>query len=67
MLDNKIIKTRFIVNGAIYINIVKSLMSSDSLMYSKSSYAYIMKKEHSIDVDDLYDFLSAKAIISLDK
>ena len=64
--DNKIIKSKFIINGAIYINLIKSLKNSDSLIYKSSSYAYMMNKEDSIDIDDIYDFLSAEAIMSSD-
>lgn len=43
------------VNGAIYIVNVGFLMQKGDL-YGKHGYAYIMPKEHSIDIDDELDF-----------
>lgn len=50
------------INGAIYIQKVKLLMDGSSL-YGKKSYAYIMDKKHSIDVDDEFDFVIAEYIL----
>lgn len=44
----------FVPNGAVYV-LSKNIIFSNS-WYSKKTYAYIMPKERSIDIDDNYDF-----------
>ena len=50
------------INGAIYIQRKDLLMKGDSI-YSEGSYAYVMDKRHSVDIDDEMDFLMAKTIL----
>ncbi|MGL4362376.1 MAG: cytidylyltransferase domain-containing protein [Cellulosilyticaceae bacterium] len=45
-------------NGALYITTKKKYLEDESF-FTKETYAYIMKKEDSIDVDDKYDFIKA--------
>jgi CMP-N,N'-diacetyllegionaminic acid synthase len=51
------------INGALYIVKTESLMKLDNL-YSCKSYAYIMSKENSIDIDDNLDFVLTENIIN---
>ena len=55
-------KPYYRINGAIYIQRTDLLMSSADI-YDESSYAYIMNKNHSVDIDDEVDFFVAQAII----
>lgn len=54
------------LNGAIYIQKVPLMMESATL-YGDKSYAYIMKKEKSVDIDDAFDFLMAEAVVKSGK
>lgn len=49
-------------NGAIYILSVEHLFSASNV-YSDKCYAYIMSKEHSIDIDDELDFAIAEILM----
>lgn len=49
-------------NGAIYIQTVKDFYE-DSYLYRKGSFAYIMPKERSVDVDTEFDFHFAEFLI----
>jgi len=49
------------INGAIYIQTVEDLLQGNNL-YGKNSYAYIMSKKNSIDIDDEIDFVQAEAV-----
>ena len=44
------------LNGAIYCYSIKEIISQNKLFYNDNTFAYIMEKEHSIDVDDSLDF-----------
>lgn len=55
-------KTFYRINGAIYIQKTSALMNRETL-YGEKSYAYIMDKSHSIDIDDKMDFLIAETIM----
>ena len=55
-------KTFYRINGAIYIQKTEALMKRETL-YGEKSYAYIMDKLHSIDIDDQIDFLIAETIM----
>lgn len=55
--------TYFRVNGALYIVKTEYLMNTDNI-YREKCYAYVMKKENSIDIDDEMDFIIAEAIIN---
>ncbi|MCM1256294.1 MAG: acylneuraminate cytidylyltransferase family protein [Roseburia sp.] len=54
------------LNGAIYIQKAPLMMESATL-YGDKSYAYIMKKEKSVDIDDAFDFLMAEAVVKSGK
>ena len=47
------------INGAIYIQKMHMLMNKENL-YNERSYAYVMDKLHSIDIDDAFDFAVAE-------
>lgn len=51
------------VNGGIYMIKVQILDALDEL-YGANSYAYIMKRENSIDIDDDLDFKIAEALLT---
>ncbi len=50
------------VNGAIYITDVRLMMERGSL-YGEHGYAYVMSREHSVDIDDKLDFAMAEFLI----
>ena len=50
------------LNGAIYVVSASHVMASDEL-YTSGSFAYIMPRERSIDVDTLFDFICAEAVM----
>lgn len=52
----------FYINGAIYLMEVEEFLSSHNF-YNEDSLAYIMPKEKSIDIDDIYDFILAEEIL----
>ena len=49
------------LNGAIYIQTVELLMQEKDL-YGEKSYAYVMDKRKSVDIDDELDFLFAEVV-----
>jgi CMP-N,N'-diacetyllegionaminic acid synthase len=51
------------LNGAIYI-ITYNHLFSDTYLYNNNSFAYIMSKEKSIDIDDEIDFLIAEFLMN---
>lgn len=55
--------TYYRINGALYIVNTEYLMSTDNI-YNEKSYAIVMPKENSIDIDDALDFKIAEALIS---
>lgn len=54
--------TYYRINGALYIVKAGYLMNSDNI-YVNKSFAIVMPKEHSIDIDDKMDFIIAEALI----
>lgn len=54
------------INGALYIVNVNSLFI-DTSIYTDKSYAYIMDKNRSIDIDDEYDFIYAELMLNREK
>ncbi|RBP58094.1 N-acylneuraminate cytidylyltransferase [Alkalibaculum bacchi] len=56
------IPTYYRINGALYIIKVDYLMKTTDI-YSEKSYAIIMNKENSIDIDDQIDFTIAEVLI----
>ena len=57
------IPTYYRINGALYIIKVDYLMKTTDI-YSEKTYATIMKKDNSIDIDDQMDFTIAKVLLS---
>ena len=51
--------TFYRINGAIYIQTSELLMNEGNL-YGAKSYAYVMSKLHSVDIDDAFDFMMAE-------
>lgn len=51
----------YIPNGAIYIIDIEEFLRIENL-YTDKTFAYIMSKEKSIDIDDKYDFLYAETV-----
>ncbi|WP_038163014.1 cytidylyltransferase domain-containing protein [Trabulsiella guamensis] len=60
------LETYFRLNGAIYI-FDRRFVGSLEKIYSEGSFAYIMKKENSVDIDDAFDFVMAETLIDLKK
>lgn len=56
-------KQYYRINGAIYIQTTKSLMRYGNI-YGENSYAYIMDKMKSVDIDDEFDFFLAKMLLN---
>ena len=54
------------INGAIYI-IRNDYFKQSAELYGKNSYAYIMPKERSVDIDDEMDFIIAQALMKQKK
>ncbi|ENH98115.1 acylneuraminate cytidylyltransferase [Gracilibacillus halophilus YIM-C55.5] len=50
------------LNGAIYIRRAEEILKDDPI-YTEETYAYIMSKENSIDIDDYIDFLFAEVVM----
>ena len=51
---------RYIINGAIYIIRVEDFINKQSLILEKNSYAYVMPKSRSIDIDNINDLKLAE-------
>lgn len=62
-LPRQKIPTYYRINGALYIIKTDYLLNSKDI-YSQKSYAYVMPKEKSIDIDDDFDFRLASMIMS---
>lgn len=58
------LSTYYRINGAIYIQKTQLLMDEESI-YGDKSYAYIMDKRKSIDIDDAYDFMIAESLMKI--
>ena len=56
------LETFYRINGAIYIQKMEVLMEEKNL-YGPKSYAYIMNKLHSLDIDDAFDFMVAETVM----
>ena len=54
--------TVYEINGAIYIINTKSLLATDTLVFSRTR-KYVMNKKSSIDIDDEFDFNLAEFIL----
>ena len=55
-------QTYYRLNGAIYIQKINCLMNKKDL-YGEKSYAYIMDKMNSVDIDDAFDFMIAETMM----
>lgn len=53
-------------NGAVYVMSVDALLEKKMAGFTKKV-KYVMSKEHSIDIDDIYDFLQVEAIMKYNK
>ncbi len=58
------LETYYRINGAIYIFNIKKLIEYNEIRYTTKSYSYIMRNEHSIDIDHEIDFKLAETIIN---
>lgn len=58
-------EVRYRINGAIYLCLIKKILAEKSLITQKKSYAYIMDKLSSVDIDDHLDFLVAESVMRL--
>ncbi|MFH0709178.1 MAG: acylneuraminate cytidylyltransferase family protein [Pseudomonadota bacterium] len=52
------------LNGAVYICKTDKLLNEKTFFIKEKIFAYVMKKENSVDIDDLYDFHLASAILN---
>lgn len=59
------LKKSYRINGAIYISNIKKLLQKKSFFISDRIFAYIMEKEASVDIDDMFDFKFAQFILSV--
>jgi len=50
-------------NGAIYLCDIDRFRLEKNFLFKSKSYAFIMDKEHSVDIDDSLDFLVAEALL----
>lgn len=50
------------INGAVYMLKASLLQEKPMNLYGKNTYAYIMPKERSVDIDDEYDFAVAEVM-----
>lgn len=57
------LKTYYRLNGAIYLSKVSYFLKYKDF-YKENSYAYIMDKKNSVDIDDIYDFEYAKFLMN---
>lgn len=57
-------QTYYRLNGAIYIVSVREF-GNNRFLYRERAYAYVMKREKSIDIDTEYDFTIAEAIMKV--
>jgi N-acylneuraminate cytidylyltransferase/CMP-N,N'-diacetyllegionaminic acid synthase len=62
--NRQVYEKTFIPNGAIYIFNYKKLTKSRNY-YFKKTYAYLMPKEKSVDIDDIFDFKLAESLYKL--
>lgn len=55
------LKNYFVINGAIYINMIKDIALETS--FNDNEVGFVMQKNHSVDIDDMIDFYLAEALI----
>ena len=56
--------TYYRINGAVYL-VKKNCLNDMNELYDKKCYAYIMSKQHSVDIDDELDFMLSEVIMQL--
>ena len=61
-LGRQYVKTMYETNGAVYVMNVKSLLEKGMKGFTKKV-KYEMSKEHSIDIDDIFDFMLVETIM----
>ncbi|OON98155.1 MAG: CMP-N-acetlyneuraminic acid synthetase [Epulopiscium sp. Nele67-Bin005] len=64
--QRQLLNTYYRINGAMYIVDVKYILENDN-MYTDKSFAYVMPKERSVDIDDIYDFCVAEAFLKMER
>jgi len=52
------------LNGAVMISSIMHLLKHKSFFSEQNTFAYIMPKERSVDIDDEYDFIIARALLN---
>jgi len=57
------LKTYYRINGAVYVCLIKSLLEEKSFISKSKSFAYIMDKKKSVDIDTELDFIIAETIL----
>ena len=57
--------SRYRLNGAIYLNKVDEFLKARTLFLQQKSYAYVMPKLASIDIDTQFDLRLAEALLTL--
>lgn len=53
------------INGAIYMMKTELLRKENMQLYGENTYAYVMPKERSVDIDDVMDFAVAETILKM--
>lgn len=61
-LGRQYVKTMYETNGAVYVINIKSLLEKGMKCFTKKV-KYEMSKEHSIDIDDIFDFMLVETIL----
>jgi CMP-N,N'-diacetyllegionaminic acid synthase len=61
-IPRQCLPTYYRINGALYIVKTSFLMNTNNI-YTDKSFAVIMTKEHSVDIDDEMDFIIAEALM----
>ena len=62
MQSRQMLKKTYRLNGAVYIADIKQYYR-DQFFYQKGSYAYIMERQTSIDIDSEFDFKLAEVFL----
>jgi CMP-N,N'-diacetyllegionaminic acid synthase len=63
-LPRQELETYYRINGAIYMVLVNYFLNCHNI-YASNSFAYIMEKERSVDIDDEFDFKLAEIICNM--
>lgn len=57
------LNTYYRINGAVYVCLIKSLLEEKSFISKSKSFAYVMDKKKSVDIDTELDFIIAETIL----